>query len=206
MTQCDRAAAGCARCRRAGYQCLYATPDNSIRIRNQTYAAERHAIRAWRARAKDFPTPTSQAVVRSRSSTPLEHPLATDVGTLAQNRFIYDFSNINLGLTLCQVFSIDRVPSSVAGTSTKYLQRRETEGEEVAFVATSLANFHRRHHDSRAASLAALSLGRALSMLAHSLRSSPTKVTHRTVLMAILLGLHQVRTQQIFANSRVCST
>ena len=181
-TQCDRAAAGCGRCERAGHECVYEAPDQSLRIRNQTNAAERHAIRAWRARAKEAPTQAPQAIVRSRSIIPLELPLAINIETLARQRFIYDFCGNKKGLSLIDALTKD--------------EQRESDGAEAAFVATSMANYHKRHRDSRAIPLATSALGKALSILARSLHSSQAKVTHKMVLMAVLLGLHQVRSHQ----------
>jgi hypothetical protein len=120
--------------------------------------------------------------VKYTSSTPLELPLATDVETLARHHFIYDFCDSRKGLSLTDALAKD--------------EHQESDGAEAAFVATSLANFYTRHRDSRAASLAASALDRALSILAESLRPSQAKVTHKMVLMAILLGLHQVRIRQ----------
>ena len=120
--------------------------------------------------------------MRCTSSQTLELPLALDIETLARQRFIYDFCDSMKGLSLTDALVKD--------------EQGMSDGAEAAFVATALANFNTRHRDLRAASLATSALGRALSILACSLRSSQAKVTHKMVLMAILLGLHQVRVRQ----------
>ena len=159
--KCDRAPQGCGRCESAGKPCWYVVPDSSLRVRNQTDKAERHAVSAWRARAKHAPirytfaggegSDSSDSTSGNVPSSTLERPLATKVEELARYRFIYDFSECRSGLS-----------------------------------AMSFG-------DSRAASLVTSALSRALAGLGDSLRSPHFEVTHKLVLMAILLGLHQVR-------------
>lgn len=178
--QCDRAAAGCTRCKRAGQQCIYAAPEKCLRIRNQTDRTERHAVRAWRARSKHAQT----------QAPTVEPPFSSNVETLACHRFIYDFSKDRNTLSGLSAFPSDKLTSAKDALTKE--EQRGNDGAKAAFIAASLANFHRRHHDPRAPRLATAALGKALSSLALCLQFPHAKPTHNMVLMAILLGLHQV--------------
>ena len=118
----------------------------------------------------------------------MEQPIALDVTELARSRFLYDFSDRSSGLSAMSSFR----ELSVSGSASESTQL-EREGIRAAFAATSLANFHSRHHDPRAESLARPALGRALAMLRQSLECSNGEISQDLVIMALLLGLQQVR-------------
>lgn len=157
---------------------MYAAADSTVRIRDQSQKARRSAILAWRARAREPLQPTTPPAI--------EQPITIDVKELACNRFIYDFSQHTTGLSSIALGEHYRAPRC-SGSA----QGRDP-GLEASFVATALSNFHVRHCDSRAASLASIALGKAFSTLSNSLQSSDGVVTQDIALTAVLLGLQQV--------------
>ena len=189
--QCDRQDSGCIRCLRAEQDCTYAVPPKALQIRDQTDKAERHAIAAWRARAKNIKDPTQDVAMPTRPAAavlnvPAERPLPTDFGLLARHRFIYDFSKSGTSLSALALEGKSPYPT----TSGK--DQCAGSAVESAMFATALANFHARHYDLRAAQLARTELGKALAILQQTMRDSRCRVTPDLVLVAVLLGLHQV--------------
>ena len=143
-------------------------------------------MRAWRARTNR--NATSRAISRQNFDT-IELPLSTDVENLALHRLIYDFSGSHNAL---EVIALGK--NSLESRASDENRRLDNEGFQAAFLATSLANFYSRHRDSRAASLEVAALHKALVTLGRLLQSCDRVVTLNLVLMAILLGLHQVCT------------
>lgn len=127
----------------------------------------------------------------------LQRPMTTNLEDLARHRFVYDFSEGQGGLSALSFFGeLQNIGSLTEG------EQRDAGGLEAAFMAASLANFHNRHRDSRVESLATPTLSKALAVLRNSLQSSSKVIPRNLVLMAILLGLHQVHRFSICAQKR----
>lgn len=188
VNQCDRRPTGCSRCMSSGKVCLYALPDGSLRVRNETDKAERHAVSAWRARATNAARRHSD---ETRIAYRVQQPVSTDVRELARFRFIYDFSESKSGLSAMSFADLSGT-TAIKDSAQKY-----RDGLVAALTATSLANFHVRHYDTRAVSASSSALSKALSILGRSLQSSSQEVTLDLVLAAVLLGLHQVHTSRL---------
>lgn len=179
--KCDRSPGACRRCEQAGKLCTYQTNDG-LRIRDQTDAAAHRAMTTWRSRSKH--AQGSKAENPEVQPTWVEYGIALPVKDLAHQRFLYDFTALGL--------------SAFRASLRGFVERGAPGGEEetgpvLAITAVSLANFHKRHHDARAAKMAGIVYGRALMKLRDGLKDSNEQASLTLVLTAIMLGLFQVR-------------